>query len=282
MRGASRDTAERLAAEAYAAGATGLEERGEGDSDRTTLLLYAPAPAAQAVASAIAWAVDSGAEVAAPEAVVEVDWSTTWREGLGALVVSPRLVVRPSFVAHPTRPGQETVVIDPGQAFGTGHHASTRLALELLDEAIAGSRQRVRLLDVGTGSGVLAIAGIRLGIASAVAFDLDPVAVRAARENARQNAVWDRLRLFTGGIEALAEVGFELVVVNLLRTELMPLIPEIAAHTSPGGAAIFAGLLESERTRVAGQLSEAGLHCAEHRTARDANGDTWIALLTHR
>jgi ribosomal protein L11 methyltransferase len=282
VRGASGDTAERLAAEACAAGATGLEERGEAGSEGTTLLIYAPAPAAEAVAGAIAWAVACGAEIAAPEAVADVDWPTTWREGLGALVVSPRLVVRPSFVAHPSQPGQETVVIDPGQAFGTGHHASTRLALELLDEAIAGHRGRVRLLDVGTGSGVLAIAGLRLGVASAVAFDLDPVAVYAARENARLNGVWDRVQMFVGGMGALAEVGFEIVVANLLRTELLPLIPHIAVRMSHGGIAIIAGLLEGERTGVADRLCEAGLRCAEHRTTRDANGESWIALLTHR
>ncbi|UCE86059.1 MAG: 50S ribosomal protein L11 methyltransferase, partial [Deltaproteobacteria bacterium] len=257
--------------------------RDETGVDRTTLRLYAPASAGPAVARAVAAAAEPGARVGPPEPVAPVDWTRAWQEGLTAIVISPRLVVRPSFVEHTASRSQQTVIIDPGRAFGTGHHASTRLALELLDRVLAGNRSgRGRLLDVGTGSGVLAIAALRLGIASAVAFDLDLVAVRAAHGNAERNGVRDRMELFAGGLEALAETGFELVTANLLRTELVPLVPGIARRIRAGGHVIVSGILASERDAVASHLSQAGLQCADLRTATDPGGDAWIGLLAQR
>ncbi|HSJ96456.1 MAG TPA: 50S ribosomal protein L11 methyltransferase, partial [Myxococcota bacterium] len=156
--------AERAAAEAWEAGAAGFEERDDG-----SLIAYAPAARAEAVRAALAAALGAGA-VGAVEPEPARDWPETWKEGLRPLVVSPRLVVRPPFAAFPLAPGQREVVIEPRQAFGTGAHATTALALEALDEALA-ARSRARVLDVGCGSGVLALAALALGAAGAVACD---------------------------------------------------------------------------------------------------------------
>ncbi len=281
MRARSADLAGRVAAEAYAAGATGLEERSDERSDRT-LLVYVPAEGALAVARAMAALANEGVEAEAPEPVPEIDWSTQWRVGLEPITISPRLVVYPSFAPQRARAGRETIVIDPGQAFGTGSHASTRLALELLDQIASRLPRRARILDVGTGTGVLAIAVLRLGVASGVAFELDPVASASARANAQQNQVSGRLLLFTGSLDALAATEFDLVVVNLLRTELSPLIPAIARRTRRGGLAIFAGLLEPEQRSVGAALEAAGLRPVAHRTALDPDAESWVGLLTRR
>ena len=281
MRARSADLAGRVAAEAYAAGATGLEERGDARSDRT-LLVYVPAEGALAVERAMAALADEGVEVEAPEPVPEIDWSTQWRAGLEPIRISPRLVVSPSFAPQRARAGSETVVIDPGQAFGTGSHVSTRLALELLDQVAPRLPRPARILDVGTGTGVLAIAALRLGATSGVAFDLDPVATASARANAQQNQVSGCMRLFTGGLDALTTTEFDLVVVNLLRTELSPLIPAIAQRTRRGGLAIFAGLLEPEQRPVETALQAAGLWPVAHRRALDPDAEAWVGLLTRR
>src|SRR5690606_4181347 len=170
------------AAEAFEAGASGLEERTE---DTPVLIVYAPADRAEAVEAALA-AVLGRAAVQPATPVPEVAWPESWKAGLRPPAVSPRLVVRPPFAAHPLAPGQREVVIEPRQAFGTGDHATTALALEALDAALA-ARPAAHVLDVGCGSGVLALAALSLGAGRAVACDLDPVATREAHENAARN-----------------------------------------------------------------------------------------------
>jgi ribosomal protein L11 methyltransferase len=269
--------AERLLAEAYAAGAAGCVER-ESEGPGKCLLLYVEAGCAEAVVRALrAAAVDS--EIGAVEPVPERDWALDWREGLGAVVVSPRLVVRPSFVAHAAAPGQATVLIEPGQAFGTGGHESTRLALELLDAWLPRVGPAPRVLDVGTGSGVLVIAAAKLGARRALGIDLDPVATAAAAEAVRANAVADRVTIVTGPVAGVARDGFELVVANLLRRELEPILGELAERLAPEGTAILTGLIEPDRGARAGPRAAHGLAVVEERARSDARGERWIGLV---
>jgi ribosomal protein L11 methyltransferase len=272
--------AERAAAEAYAAGALGLEEREEGAS--ILLLVYAREEAAPELARALAQV--PGLAVGPAQALPDRDWSEAWKAGLEAVDVSPRLRVRPSFVTLPPAPGQAELVIDPGQAFGTGGHASTRLALEWVDAlapALA-SAPGARVLDVGCGTGVLALAALRLGAPRAVAFDVDPLAAAAARANARSNGLAARLEVFTGPLGALADVRFELVLANLLRSELLPLAADLAARTAPRGQLVLSGLLEAERDAVVASFAPRGLHPRGERSRGDAAGDVWLALLMAR
>ena len=281
--------ADRLLAEAYASGAVGCEER-ESEGSGKCLLLYVEADRAEAVGRALrAVAVDS--EIGAPEPVSSRDWATAWREGLGALVISPRLVVRPPFVEHPQVPFQQTVLIDPGQAFGTGEHESTRLALELLDAWIPKLGHQPQVLDVGTGSGVLALAAVKLGARRAVGFDIDPVATAAAKENVRQNGELDRVEIETGGIEVLAADGFDelsqarqgrqfdAVVANLLRREILPILKQVSACIVPDGVGIFTGLLVEDRSALAEGLTQLGFEIIDETRRDDSRGERWIGLV---
>ncbi len=270
---------ERLAAEAYAAGATGLEER---DCESgITLILYAPNAAAEAVCDALA-GVAPGIRIEPPAAVPETDWSEKWKADLTETIISPRLLTRPSFVSAALLPGQVEIVIDPGQAFGTGGHPSTHLALEWIDELAPALKSGARILDVGTGTGILSLAAAKLSPAGLFAFDTDSLATAAARENARANGLDARLRLFTGGLEAIGEFEFDLVVANLLKTEMLPLFRGIAARVRVGGHAVFSGLLEVECESVGEALRAVGLRECGARSRSDVNGDPWTALLTAR
>jgi ribosomal protein L11 methyltransferase len=271
--------AERVLAEAMAAGASGAEQR---ESERgVTLLLYAPDARREAVVRAATDAV--GRERVEVSAVVKRDWSEVWKAGLRAIEVSPRLRVRPSFDTSPARPEQRDLVIDPGQAFGTGGHESTRLALAWIDALRGELAGGHGVLDVGTGTGVLALAALALGADRATAFDLDPLAAPAARGNATRNALDAHLSLFTGPIEALApSVAFRGIVANMLRRELEPVLAAMVDRLDAGGWLVISGLLDDEVARWTRRADAAGLELESMRRACDASGTVWAGLLMRR
>jgi ribosomal protein L11 methyltransferase len=173
-------------------------------------------------------------------------------------------------------------VIDPGQAFGTGTHPSTWLALGWIDRLAAGLARGARVLDVGTGSGVLALAAAVLAPVRAVAFDRDPVAAREAGANVARNGCAERVAVFAGSLESLAGPGFDLVLANLLRSEALPLLAGLAERTRPGGQAIFSGLLEAEASAFSEAALAAGFTTRDVSRGEDASGERWAALLTVR
>lgn len=283
---ASAAAAEWAAAEAFAAGARGLEERsGGGDgSGIVELFVYAPAAAAEGVRGALVELAARGGgtalRVLGAELVPDEDWSRRWREGLGVVRVSARLAVRPPFV--PDDALGPALAIEPGQAFGTGGHASTRLALAAIDALPPRWLAGARVVDAGTGSGVLALAALSLGARTAVGFDLDPVAAREARQNAERNGLAARAHFFAGPIAALCAAPFDLALANLLRSELLPILAPLAASLRRGGRAVLSGLLAGEREAIEGALAGAGLALEEAREERDPTGDVWLALTARR
>jgi ribosomal protein L11 methyltransferase len=288
------ELAERLIAEVWAAGSSGVEDEG------TILRVYAAADDIDAVRAA-ALTLISASQVGEPELLDRVDWSQEWKKGLKALVISERLVVRPPFVAHALGPGQLDLVIEPGQAFGTGGHESTRLALDWIDDLYAGpasrsvpaevqTPSRARVLDVGTGSAVLAMAAVGLGADSAVGVDIDAVAIEEARETVRSNGFAGRVELLAGSLERLehATGALDVVVANMLRSEVTPLLPDLAACLRPRGLAVFSGLLRSEQVTVSASLAEAGLEVVAVRSLPDSSrraeepADDWVGLLARK
>ena len=257
-----------LVAELHSLETLGLEER-EGPGGTVTLLAYFPAaaPAAERVAALA----DEEVRIEGPATVPDTDWEREWRRGLVARRVGP-LWVRASWLPSP---GTPELVIDPEQAFGSGEHASTRLALELLADEL---RADDRVLDVGTGSGILALAALRLGAARALGVDVDPVACAAAEANARRNGL--SLELVCGGADALEpDRSFEVVVANLLLGELLAVLPRILARAAR--AVVLAGYLEAERGRLEAALEGSGWVPAEQRSESQSGDLWWACRLVH-
>ncbi|MBP8807838.1 MAG: 50S ribosomal protein L11 methyltransferase [Kofleriaceae bacterium] len=202
--------------------------------------------------------VDPGAVRAQP-ALPEAEWRDAWKRYFHVTRVSPRLVVVPSWESFTPGPDDVTIALDPGMAFGTGTHASTRLVLEELDRLAADGRAPAAVLDVGAGSGILAIAAVKLWPAARViAVDNDPIAVAACAENAAVNAASERI---TAAATPVGEVGgtFELVLANIQAHVLRELRDAIAPRVAPGGTLILSGLLTPQAEAVADEYVAAGL-----------------------
>jgi ribosomal protein L11 methyltransferase len=163
--------------------------------------------------------------------------------------------VRPSWIAAAPPPGMAEIVLDPGMAFGTGTHPTTSLCLAALSDLLA-ARPGARVLDVGTGSGLLAIAARKLGAAEVAGNDNDPVAVRVARENAALNGV--ELDLNERGVGG-QRGPFDLVLANILANTLVDLAPALAAQLAPGGVVLLSGILTPQEEEVRAAYLAAGL-----------------------
>lgn len=268
-----------LLAEAFEAGAGGAEEREEGG--RFEADIYASSEEIESLRETLEALDVPGARVGPAEVLAQVDWSEAWKEGLEAIVVSPRLLVRPPFVDVRPAVGQAEIVIEPGQAFGTGNHASTRLCLEWADQLLAPGGDLSdcdRVLDVGTGSGVLALCAVALGARTALGFDLDPVAVEAARAAGIDNGLADRVRFVAAGIEALdaSATRSELVFANLLKREVLPIAEPVAARVVRSGRLVLAGLLVEDLDEVLAAFARLGLEECGRREQVDAIG-RWVS-----
>jgi ribosomal protein L11 methyltransferase len=278
--GGTPERREWAAAEAFAAGALGAEESTGAGAE---LWLYADAGAVAAVLAALRPFQEL--QIAAPEPVPLEAWPETWKRGLEAIVVSPELLVRPSFAPAPEGFSGRQLLIEPGQAFGTGGHASTLLALEALAGLPAGWLPGRSVLDVGCGSGVLALAALALGAERAVACDIDPLATAAARAASRENGLATRLTLFTGSLDALGPTtrdAFDVAVANLLRRELEPLLEALVACLRPGGRLLLAGLLVGERRGIEARLGQLGCAVDGAREIADPDGEGWLGLSVQR
>lgn len=205
------------------------------------------------------------------------DWAAKWREGLGPRAVTERIVVKPTWTAWDTRPGQVVVDIDPQMAFGTGEHATTRGCLRLLDDAL---HPGDRVLDVGSGSAILAIAAAMLGARECIAVEYDPDANLNARENLERNGVEHRVEI----VEAMADPAlleslgaFDVLLANILSGVIRPLLPAFRQSLggSPDGRLIVSGILRTEAPLVIHDAEAAGFRIVE----TDEEEEWWSALL---
>ncbi len=269
------EKAEEESARLFEAGASGVEQRDAAVLPMPGSLL--PAPGRALVVAWFAEREDAeraaraipGAELAE---VPDQDWGEAWKAGLGAFAVG-RIFVRPSWIAAEAPPGTAEVVLDPGMAFGTGTHPTTALCLEALGE-VAAARPGLSVFDVGTGSGLLAIAASKLGAGRVVASDSDPVALRVARENAERNGV---LVEVTGAEAAAVRGPFDLVVANILANTLVELGPALAGQVAPGGTLLLSGLLGRQEGEVLAPYRAEGLMRREIRRQGD-----WSLLVLFR
>ena len=181
------------------------------------------------------------------------------------------MLVKPSWSARRGRRGQVVLVVDPGLSFGTGHHPTTEFCLEqVVLRRVARARQA--FLDIGTGSGILAMAAARLGYRPVTAFDCDPEAVRVARANARANGVLERIRLSRGDVRELSRAPsrrHQLVCANLIANLLLEERDRIVAQVAKEGCLVLAGILRSEFEQVVNHYKAAGLRLVASRARNE-------------
>jgi ribosomal protein L11 methyltransferase len=243
-------------------GAWLVARTGQAVEEREDGMLVTFAPDEGAADALIAELGEAAGEPAAAERrpLETVDWTTQWRDGLGARRFG-RLVVVPSWVAEPSD-FSAMVVLDPETAFGSGEHGSTRSALALLERWV---RPGDRVVDLGSGSGILAIAAVKLGAARAVGIETDPEANVVAVRNAFRNEVRDQVEFLDGDAGDLAPLlgPADLLLSNILRSVNAQLLPAIVRSLRPGGVAIFAGMEQAEAPLFRPLLAPAGLRVVD-------------------
>lgn len=203
--------------------------------------------------------------------VDEDDWAEAWKSHFHVLHLGRRLVIKPSWRRHHREADEVVIDLDPGMAFGTGLHPTTRLCLVALEERAARGPLG-RALDVGCGSGILSIAAVRLGATRALAIDIDPIAVEATAANARHNRVGRRIRVREGTLPS-GDGTFDLVLANLIAGVLIEHAANLAAELVAGGTLIASGIFVDREPEVAEALQGAGLRM----TGRWHESD-WVAL----
>lgn len=206
----------------------------------------------------------------------EEDWANAWKAHYQPVRVGNRVVVRPPWRAYEPEPGDIVIELDPGMAFGTGTHPTTRLCMLELEREI---EPDTRVLDVGTGSGVLAIAALKLGAAAVDAVDIEPVSVRAARENRDRNGVHGQLRIEAGSVGANGpfEGTYDLVLANIIARILIELGDGLVSHVPPGGTLVLSGIIESKEEAVREFFDGRGLLFVRRSAIED-----WISLVYRR
>ena len=198
------------------------------------------------------------------------NWNAVWEDTLSPVRAGPFLICPTSAEVPPDYTGATVLRIDPEMSFGTGHHATTRLALQLLAEALAPGD---RVLDMGTGTGVLAIAACRTDATAALGVDTNPDAVRNARENVRKNDVAGCVTVQEGSVEVVPNTRYDLVAANITRRVLLDLLPDLVSHLADGGTLLLSGILQTHRDSV---LDAADAHTL-HLDAEATENGWWAA-----
>jgi len=208
------------------------------------------------------------ARVRIATAVPEVEWREAWKRYFKVSQLTRQFVVVPSWETFEPAADQIAIHLDPGMAFGTGTHASTRLVLEELQELADRGAGVTRALDVGCGSGILSIAAVkRWPEATCVALDVDPLCIDATRDNAAINRVADRIAALAAPVAELRE-EFPLVLANIQAHVLRALQADLIARTAPGGTLILSGLLTPQAEPLASEYVAAGMRCRSIRASR--------------
>lgn len=182
-----------------------------------------------------------------PKVLENADWLESWKRYFGVLRIGRRVVIVPSWVEHTPKPDDVIIRIDPGMAFGTGQHQTTAMCLAALEIVMADVKKPVSVLDLGCGSGILAIAAAKLGADRVVAIDTDPQAIKATTENAKANGVQIESRI--GSIDAV-EGAFDIIVANISGVTLERLAPQIARALLRDGDLIISGFLAEAESNL--------------------------------
>ena len=204
------------------------------------------------------------------------DWASDWQQHFPTFRVGQRLVIHPSWLEHEVVGDEVVLTLDPGQAFGTGTHATTGLCLDALAELFAGSKPPVKLLDVGTGSGILAMAGAALGAETVVACDIDQSACQVATENVENNGLAAKIEITDTPLDEISG-DYQLVLANILAAENIRLGARLVERLSPGGVLVLSGILLEQEQQVLDSFAAYPLELL-----KTSHRDEWTCIVYRR
>ena len=204
--------------------------------------------------------------------VQDEDWAEVWKQFYKPFRAGKRLVVKPTWEAYQPAPEDLVIEIDPGMAFGSGTHETTSMCLELLEEAVRGGED---VIDVGTGSGILAIGAARLGARHVLAIDIDADAVRVAEENIRHNGLEQRIDAVQGDLLARSDARCQVCVANIIADVICMFAEPLRSHIEAGGLFICSGIIKDKEQQVTDALLRSG-----YRILKVLRKGEWVAMLS--
>lgn len=229
----------------------------------------------QRVAKLSDYHLNPGENIVSAATVDNQKWATVWQKYYHPLRVTDQLTIVPQWEDyHPQDPHEKLIFLDPGMAFGTGTHPTTRLMLEALEKVIKGDEY---LIDVGTGSGVLSIAAKQLGAGKIDAYDIDEVAVTSAKKNLALNPVAKDVNV---GVNSLLEginTQADIIVANILADIIVPLIPQAYANLKPGGKFLISGIIDDKAPLIRQKLQQQGFVLDDEQQMKD-----WYGMIAHK
>ncbi|NWF49261.1 MAG: 50S ribosomal protein L11 methyltransferase [Ignavibacteriaceae bacterium] len=205
------------------------------------------------------------------ELVEDKNWNEEWEKTITPIQVTDKIIITQTFHQYDPKPGQLILTIDPKMSFGTGEHQTTKLMLSMIEKYITGGE---RVLDVGSGSGVLAIASVKLGGSSAIAVDHDEWCLENAAENCKLNNVEKQVEVKLGEISSIKENNFDTILANIQKNVLMEIASEIATRVIENGVVILSGLLKEDENDIIDEYSKYGFSLLEK-----GEMDEWIVLV---
>lgn len=210
--------------------------------------------------------------------VDEQDWANAWKDYYHVTHIGKRLVIRPSWREYTPKDAEVVLTLDPGMAFGTGVHPTTRMCLEQVEQRVTSG---MRVMDVGTGSGILALAAAKLGASTVYTIDNSSVAVESAQANAAMNDLQGKITVVLGVLdetEAERQAGqYDLVLANIIAHIIGSIAPQLARVMAPTGLLVVSGIIEARRADAQGPLLAAGLELVD-----EVKTDDWLVLVLRR
>jgi len=203
--------------------------------------------------------------------VDDKDWNENWKKYFHTIEIGDKLAVVPSWEEYKNPDGRTVLSIDPGAAFGTGTHATTSLCLGVLDQAVTPG---VKILDIGCGSGILAIASVLLGAESAVGVDIDAQSVKTAKENAEINSISDKTEFIVGDLADKVSGKYNIVCANIVADVIIRLLPDVGEFMTDDGILIVSGIIDIRKDDVLKAVTEYGFHIEA-----DAYRENWCAFV---
>ncbi len=208
------------------------------------------------------------------EVLLQKNWNELWEKSREVIHISDKIKIKPSFKKYSAKEGELVLTIDPKMSFGTGEHQSTKLVLQLIEKY---TLPGMRILDVGSGTGILSIAAVKLGAESALAVDFDEICFENCKENCRINGVENQIKILTGTVADIKEKNFDLIFANIHKNVLTEIARDLKAKLKRNGKLLLAGLLAQDKKEI-----ELRYHSLGFNTKKIVQMDEWIAVVMQK